>query len=171
MSTGTGNYFYQALLGTNETQKLDVAEVKIMQILFRYENIVEDEMIKSVIGFTKSQFDVIFKFLCLENSISQNCLLKPVDQFFLFLVCMQTGISQIFLAHMFQTQQSTVSKICTKISDIMIVYTMIKIISIWPSKGQLQEKIPPAFFKLYTDCRVIIDCTEFKIQHPSDNDV
>lgn len=151
------------------SKKLVGAEAKITQILFRYENTVGDDMIKSVTGFTKSQFDLIFKLLRLEDCISQDCLLKPVDQFFLFLVYMRTGISQIFLGHMFQTQQPTVSKICTKISDI--VYTKIKNIPIWPSKGQLQEKMPPAFLKLYPDCRVIIDCTEFKIQHPSDPDV
>lgn len=150
-------------------EELDIAKQKIAQILFRYENIVGDEMLKSVTGFNKSQFDVIFQFLCLENSISKDCLLKPVDQFFLFLVYMRTGISQVFLDHMFQTQQPTVSKICTKVSDI--IYAKIKKISIWPSKRQLQEKMPLAFFKLYPQCRVIIDCTEFKIQHPSDPDI
>lgn len=134
-------------------------------MLFRYENIADDEILKSVTGFNKSRFDVIFKFLCLESSISQDCALKPVDQFFLFLVYLRTGISQNFLAHLFQTQQCAVSKICTKLSDI--IYEKIKRIPIWPSRDQLQKKMPPAFFKLYPNCRVVIDCTEFKIQRPS----
>lgn len=147
--------------------KLQAALEKLKLVTFRYESIENEDLFKSLTGYSKSQFNVIFDFCKLEDSLSANCFLNQKNQLFLVLVYYRTGICQEFLAHLFQTTQPTVSKMCQKVTDT--IYKKVKTVNIWPTKEKVQEKMPLAFHKLYPQCRVIIDCTELKIQRPTDS--
>ena len=65
---------------------------------------------------------------------------------------------------LFSISQSSVSKIFT--TWITILYHVFKEVLItWPSKELVKTHLPKLFFK-YPRTRVIIDCTELKIEKP-----
>ena len=164
--TQTEDNVISCLLSSNDTlsQQISKLQLRLNNIIFRYDQMAHKDVFKNITGFDKKHFDVVFSFLMLEESLPKDCFLNQKDQFFLLLVYLRTGIPQVILAHMFETTQSSVSKICARVTDI--IYDKVKQISIWPSKKTVQQKMPLAFFKIYPECRVIIDCTEFQIQRP-----
>ena len=44
---------------------------------------------------------------------------------------------------------------------------MLGSLSIWPDKETTEENMPESFQKTYPNTRVILDCTEIKVQAPS----
>lgn len=141
-------------------------EIKSLSILlkegkFTPANIKKDSEMKCLTSFTCENFFHIFNFLSFEDD---NSVLSPIDQFFLFMVKIRTGISNEFLAILFKVSSSTVSRIFNKITEI--IYIKIKKLNIWPNKTQIKEYMPIEFIKMYPDCRVIVDTTELYIQKP-----
>jgi hypothetical protein len=47
------------------------------------------------------------------------------------------------------------------------VYSVVSSISLWPPKEQVQQNLPFEIKKNYPAVRVIVDCTEFEIEQPS----
>ena len=150
------------IMAKMKCQQLSKLKLRLNNIIFRYEQMAHKDVFKNIPGFDKKHFDVVFSFPVLEESLPKDCFLIQKDQFFLLLIYLRIGIPQVILAHMFETTQSSVSKICARVTDI--VYDKIKQISIWPSTKKFQQRMPLAFYKIYPQYRVIIDCTEFQIQ-------
>ena len=63
---------------------------------------------------------------------------------------------------------ATVSRIVT--TWVLLLDKKLSSIDFWPSKEQVQAHMPQQFRDLYPTTRVIIDCTEFPIEKPSDPD-
>ena len=130
-STGTKDDVIKILLEHINTLQENIKnlEMRYTHVIFRYETISQNNhTMKAVTGITKETFTVIVQLLDLKDNLSAEGCLSAENQLFLFFVYLRSGISQIFLAYLFQIQQSTVSKICLKVSDVM--YSLLKQISI-----------------------------------------
>ncbi|XP_060595512.1 uncharacterized protein LOC132749670 [Ruditapes philippinarum] len=88
-----------------------------------------------------------------------------IDQFFMFLVKIRLGLFQQDIACRFNVSQSTVSRIIITWANFM--YFQLGSIPIWPSREKVNKFMPDCFKELYPSTRVILDCTEVKIQTPS----
>lgn len=91
--------------------------------------------------------------------------LTPTNQFFLFLCRVRVGLFERDLAYRFNISVGTVSN--TIVSWVNFLYLRLGSLSIWPSKEKIVETMPDSFKSKYKETRVIIDCTEIKVEMPS----
>ena len=91
--------------------------------------------------------------------------LTPTNQFFLFLCRVRVGLFERDLAYRFNISVGTVSN--TIVSWVNFLYLRLGSLSIWPSKEKIVESMPDSFKSKYKETRVIIDCTEIKVEMPS----
>ena len=148
--------------------------------LYRYT--ADDKMIKYYTGFTN--YNVMFSFFthirCMANTmqtayyvasqdISQSgrrrCL--PLeDELFMFLCRLWSGLQEQDLADRFHCSIATVSR--KIITWANLLYFILGSINIWLPRDTIKRKLPASFKGTkYDKTRVIIDCTEIKIQRPS----
>ena len=127
-----------------------------------------------------SMFNALYSFMenCVPEmmywnggrvGIAQPCRphsLSSRNELFLTLVKLRLGSPYIDLAIRFGLSTGTVSNIFT--SWLSLLYRKFKVLDIWPSRMQVDNSMPPHFQQLYPSTRVIIDCTEFPIEKPSD---
>lgn len=78
---------------------------------------------------------------------------------FMFLCSLKCGLMAPDLADRFNCHVSTVSSI--------FLYFALGSITIWPSREQVDRKMPNYFRTLYPTTWVLIDCTEIKTEKPS----
>lgn len=88
-----------------------------------------------------------------------------IDELFLFLVRIRLGLFQQDLAHRFNVHESTVSRKVVTWANYL--YFFLGVQPIWPSREVVLKYMPQVFKDLYSSTRVIIDCTEIKVQVPS----
>ncbi|XP_052224934.1 uncharacterized protein LOC127840563 [Dreissena polymorpha] len=88
-----------------------------------------------------------------------------IDQFFMFLVKLRLGLFQQDLGVRFGVSQSTVSRIIITWANFL--YFQLGSLPIWPSRDQIDMHMPECFKAMYPKTRVVLDCTELKIQTPS----
>ena len=91
--------------------------------------------------------------------------LTPTSQFFLFLCRVRIGLFERDLSYRFNISIGTVSNIVISWGNFL--YLRLGSLSIWPSKEVILEKMPESFKSKYKETRVIIDCTEIKVEMPS----
>ncbi|KXJ25564.1 Transposon Tf2-6 polyprotein [Exaiptasia diaphana] len=91
--------------------------------------------------------------------------LDAKTEFFMFLCRVRQGFRERHLAHLFHVSLSTVCRIVITWSNY--VYLRLGSLNIWPDRATIDSKMPDTFKKKYPNCRVIIDCTELKVQTPS----
>ena len=90
--------------------------------------------------------------------------LSYLDEFLLLLMRLKAGLFVQDLADRFGISTSLVSRIC--ITLINLLYVELK--DIFPfSTQELVHKNMPQEFPQYATTRIILDCTELFIQHPS----
>lgn len=87
------------------------------------------------------------------------------DQLFLFLCKIKLGLFEQDLAERFQISISTVSR--SLVTWTNYLYFLLGSLPIWPSREQVDKTMPKSFKDTYPSVRVIIDCTEIKVQTPS----
>lgn len=91
--------------------------------------------------------------------------LSPANQFFLFLCRVKAGLYEHDLANRFNVSVGTVSNVIITWSNF--IYIRLGSLNIWPTKEQVKEHMPHSFKAKYPSTRVIIDCTEIKVEMPS----
>lgn len=139
-----------------ELQKeVSALKEEMQQSKINAENMDDDSM-NSLTGYCHEQFRTIVEFLNFSKKSMEH-------KFFIFLVRLRTGITEDVLAIFFHVSQSYISKLVTTMTTS--IYEKIKPVSIWPTKNQIQPFMPSAFKENFPDCRVIVDTTEFFIQH------
>lgn len=80
----------------------------------------------------------------------------------------KTGIKFSALSALFCVHRTTVSRIFYTTLQSLAVATASLVF--WPRIDVVQATMPKCFYPNYTNTRVIIDCTEFKIEVPSSVD-
>lgn len=77
----------------------------------------------------------------------------------------KTGLTFSALGVLFSVHRTTVSRIFH--TTLQILATVTSNLVFWPRKAVVQATMPKCFQPNYSNTRVIIDCTEFKIEVPS----
>lgn len=91
--------------------------------------------------------------------------LSPENQFLMFLCRVKVGLFEYDLSNRFGVSISTVSNVL--ISWANFCYQRLGTLNIWPSKKQVFQYMPQSFKEKYPSTRVIIDCTEIKVEMSS----
>lgn len=91
--------------------------------------------------------------------------LSPANHFFLFLCRVKAGLFELDLANRFGISVSTVSNIIITWANFL--YLRLGGLNIWATKEQVVKSMPASFKEKYPSTRVIIDCTEIKVEMPS----
>lgn len=143
----------------------------------------DDSMIMFYTGFmTFSVFTTVFEFIkpaatsMTSHYFKMSAIGNPnltgrqrnmllIDEFFMFLCRLKCGMMAQDLAVRFNCHVSTVSR--KIITWANFLYFALGSINIWPSREQVDRKMPDCFRTLYPTTRVLIDCTEIKTEKPS----
>lgn len=88
-----------------------------------------------------------------------------IDELFMFLVRLRLGLLQQDLAHRFNVHESTVTRKVITWANYLYFFLVPQ--PIWPSEEAVQKHVPQEFRVLYPNTRVVIDCTEIRVQVPS----
>lgn len=96
---------------------------------------------------------------------SRSQKLSPENQFFLFLCRLKLGLFEMDLAKRFNISIGTVSNIIVTWANFC--YVRLGLINIWPTRDVVDSTMPNSFKEKYPSTRVIIDCTEIKVNMPS----
>jgi hypothetical protein len=91
--------------------------------------------------------------------------LALIDQFFMFLCRVRQGFNEQDLAIRFNISQASVSRILITWTNYL--YFMLGSLPIWQNREQINKYMPECFKTTYLKTRVILDCTEIKVQTPS----
>ncbi|XP_054709045.1 uncharacterized protein LOC129218746 [Uloborus diversus] len=129
------------------------------------ENIFDDVKMRALTSFSRERFFMLFSFLNIQKDLEKNSSLSPVHLFFLFLVKLRTGITNEFLSILFNISDSTVSRYFNFV--VGVLHTKLGTLKIFPDKAMVHDSMPRNFLKENSECRIIIDCTEFPIQKPN----
>ena len=95
--------------------------------------------------------------------------LAPVDEMFLTLVKLRQGSANTDLAERFKISEIHVSRIF--ITWVNFRHNVLTGTDIWMPRGKVRRHSPLVFNEIYTDVRVIIDCTDISLERPSDFEV
>ena len=101
----------------------------------------------------------------IKSNVFRNESLSLIDKFFMYLCHFRSGFPERDLAFRFNVSQSSVSRILTTWCNYL--YVMLGSLPIWPSRSVIDSTVPECFQNTYPKTRVILDCTEIKVQTPS----
>ena len=87
------------------------------------------------------------------------------DQLFMWLCKVKLGLFDQDLAVRFNVSISTVSRMIITWSNFL--YFTMGCLPLWSSRSQIRKTMPSSFKDSFSNVRVIIDCTEMKVQTPS----
>jgi len=91
--------------------------------------------------------------------------LPLIDEFFLVLCRLHSGLLVEDLADRFNISPATVSRIF--LAWLNLLYIVLGSINIWPSRAAIDKFMPSVMKEKFPSVRVIIDCTEIFTQKPS----
>ena len=109
-----------------------------------------------------------FEFLLEKVKTPEKCIVSKKDRLLIFLMKMKTGLTFSALGVLFSVHRSTISRIFFEILKKLAGAT--RYLVFWPDIDAVQETMPDCFRPEYSNTRVIIDCTEFKIEIPTSVD-
>lgn len=91
--------------------------------------------------------------------------LRIIDEFFLVLMRLRLGLLLEDLSDRFNVSVST----CSNIFNLWIDFLFVQLqpLIMWPSKETIYATMPCSFKGKFSNCRVILDCTEVFVQTPS----
>ena len=87
------------------------------------------------------------------------------DQFFMWLCKVKLGLFDQDLSVRFNVSISTVSRTIVTWSNFL--YFTFGCLPRWPCRAQIKNTMPIVFKENFSNARLIIDCTEIKVQTPS----
>ena len=127
-----------------------------------YESLQKEEQLLGLAGFSYGTFDFLLERILVP---SDNCKLSQKNRLFIFLMKLKTGLSYSSLGVLFGVHRTTIANIFISTLQHLASTTANLIFS--PSKTQVQGTMPKCFYPDYSGTRVIIDCTEFRIECPA----
>ena len=101
--------------------------------------------------------------LC-EMYVSQRRCISVGNQILLSLMKLRLDLQNNDLAYRFGLSSTTISEILNEC--LPVLSERLKCLIKWPSKVIIRKNLPHSFRKRFSNCRVIIDCTEFFIDRP-----
>jgi hypothetical protein len=161
----------------------DFDNSKSDMILFSYKTLKSDPAkFKYFTGMRLYYFEALYKYLNPNiiknlkyknnNNVStpkkdRKSKLSDKDLLVLTLMRLRRGYSEDELAYFFKTSQQYVSVILyTWLQFLYVSFLPLKQ-GMFVTKEQIKSQKLPYCFKFFKNIRVVLDCTEFKIEHPS----
>jgi hypothetical protein len=95
--------------------------------------------------------------------------LSPLDEMFLTLIKLKRASANEDLAERFKLSNKHVSSIF--ITWVNLMAASFRKFHTWLSRKKIKKLIPGVFKPIYSDVRVIVDCTELEIERPSDFEI
>ena len=154
--------------------------------IYNYENVSKKEnFFRKATGIHVEKFDALLKFIDpgegssnikmydTSKRLSEETYtvtgrkprLDPREQFFLYLTWLKNGFHLEHTSWLFGIPKSTVSRYIITWSNLC--YFSLGSLAAWPTREQINEKMPDRFKRTYPTTRCIIDCTELYCQRPS----
>ncbi|KAJ8665078.1 hypothetical protein QAD02_006740 [Eretmocerus hayati] len=127
------------------------------------QSILEGKQLVDIAGVTTETFNILLKRT--ERLIDDDCKLNREDRLLLFLMKLKTGLSFSALGAIFSIDRETVCHIFFQILEYLSCVT--EDLIFWPAKNLVQDTMPKSLKDDYGNTRVIIDCTEFRMDAPS----
>ncbi|OXU16250.1 hypothetical protein TSAR_010167 [Trichomalopsis sarcophagae] len=127
-------------------------------------SIKTNQQLLDLAGVTFNNFNFLFNRLR-KNSSVNNFKVSKKDKLFIFLVKVKTGLTFSAIGVLFSVHRVTISRIFFSMLEELTTVTADLVF--WPTKDVVQGTMPKCFYPDYSNTRVIIDCTEFKIEVPS----
>ncbi|XP_046551334.1 uncharacterized protein LOC124261058 [Haliotis rubra] len=101
----------------------------------------------------------------IKSDIFRDESIPLIDQFFMFLCRIRQGFFEVDLAVRFDVSVSSVSRILVTWANYL--YVMLGMLPIWQERAAINKVMPECFKSTYPNTRVILDCTEIRVQTPS----
>ncbi|KAK3108725.1 hypothetical protein FSP39_014186 [Pinctada imbricata] len=91
--------------------------------------------------------------------------LSPMEELFVTLVRLRKNFPEKLIGDLYNLSEGHMSKILN--TWIIFLSDRLGSLPIWPNREQVQKTMPQIFRQYYPTTRVIVDCTEIFIGHPS----
>ncbi|CAN7988819.1 unnamed protein product [Ixodes hexagonus] len=128
-----------------------------------YSSVCDDESkLASISAASFSLFALLLSLLP-DASRRQNEI-STENRLLLFLIKLKHNIPFSSLGVLFSVHRTTAARMFKTTLEILCARTKDWIW--WPRRAAIQATMPPSFRALYPLCRVIIDCTEMKVEMP-----
>ncbi|XP_048514963.1 uncharacterized protein LOC112694884 [Athalia rosae] len=129
-----------------------------------FTSVTKDQEIIDLAGVSFENFD----FLLTRMSTRKKYIVSKEDRLLIFLMKMKTGLTFSALGVLFGVHRTTISTIFYETLQLLASAT--RNLVFWPDIDAVQETMPDCFLPDYNNTRVIIDCTEFRIDIPKSVD-
>lgn len=127
-----------------------------------YLSIKKEEQLLDFAGVTFENFNLLLKRL---KDGSDHSKFSKENRLLLFLMKIKTDLTFSAIAVLFDVHRTTVSRVFFSVLKYLSAATQNFVF--WPKKSVVMRSMPQCFKPNYENTRVIIDCTEFRIQCPS----
>lgn len=97
--------------------------------------------------------------------VSDKCKVSKENRLLIFLMKMKTGLTFSAISVLFAVHRTTISRIFFSTLEQLVSATANLVF--WPEKDTVKGSMPQCFYPDYSNTRVIIDCTEFRIEVPA----
>ena len=160
-----------------EHNKVDVCEADIIRLQnelqereFNIERFINDD-IKMVFytGLNSEQFNSFWEFVEPEISTPKRKGISRKNELFAVLVKLRLGLQYEDLADRSGLSRQTVSRLFE--GWLTFLSSIVAKINLWPSIDYIDKYLPNNFKPKYSMTRVILDCTEIKVQRASNCDL
>lgn len=131
-----------------------------------FKSISNDQQLLDLGGVSFENFEFLLKRL--KDNTTEKCRISAKNRLLIFLVKMKTGLSFSAISVLFSVHRSTISRIFY--STLQVLACATSNIVFWPDKDVVQGTMPKCFYPNFADTRVIIDCTELRIEVPASVD-
>ncbi|CAK1592233.1 unnamed protein product [Parnassius mnemosyne] len=149
----------EAVALTKKSYEDQSTETKIQEFV-GISSIKNDQELLDLAGVSFSNFEFLLRRLTMKK-----CTVSTKDRLLIFLIKMKTGVTFSALSVLFGVHRTTTSRIFHSILQNLACATANLIF--WPNRATVQATIPKCFSPDYINTRVIIDCTEFRIEIPT----
>jgi len=155
----TENYF---LKKQNEELKL---KLNTLSLSFTFKNLVQNEdLLTSYTGIPSNEVFIALYNLVKNAEIKYHLnwnveSISKIDQILMTLVKLKNNLPHFDLAVKFNCSKATVSNVVTIWINVLHAILFTKCMSSIPTREKNKKCLPGAF-KSFTNCRIIIDCTE-----------
>ena len=151
-------------------KEIEELENRLKESKFTHERFAgDDNKMLFYTGLTNEQFNTLWAFLEPEICTPKRENISRKDELFAVLIKCRLALQYEDLADRFGISRQSVSRIFE--GWITFLNNLVSKINLWPSIDYTDEYMPENFKPDYATTRVVLDCTEIKVQRASNCDL
>lgn len=135
--------------------------INVHKCFMGYSSIKDEEGFLDLTGVSFENFQFILKRLKFSDKIH----VCSENRLFITLMKLKTGLTFAAMAGLFRVHRINISRIFFDCLEQLICVTSDLVF--WPTQEAIRARTPDCFKPDHWDTRVILDCTEFRIETPS----